>query len=160
RLRAAAERPGVADSLTFTLADHPDHPEIDGDGVVYRGARFRAQAYFAGKRYGASFGVDVAVADPMTGPPEYLPAPSLLDIAGEPATQVPLYPVVTHVAEKVHAYTLPRGRTNFRLKDLIDLALIAGELRVDGVKLREALETTFGFRRSHPLPSALPPPPG
>jgi hypothetical protein len=83
----------------------------------------------------------------------------LLDIVGEPATSVPLYPIATHLAEKVHAYTLPRERTNLRIKDLIDVALIASELPVDGATLREALATTFSFRRSHPLPRSLPPPP-
>jgi hypothetical protein len=35
-----------------------------------------------------------------------------------PATRLRLYPRETHVAEKLHAYTLPRRRENSRVRDL------------------------------------------
>ena len=95
----------------------------------------------------------------MVGDRELAAAPNLLDIVGAPPLLVPLYPLATHLAEKLHAYTLPRERTNRRTKDLIDLALVASELPVSGAELREALRTTFEFRRSHPLPTTLPAPP-
>lgn len=159
RLRDAVERSGASDWLTFTLTKNATDPDIDGDGVVYEGVRLRAQAFLAAKKYGGSFGVDVAIGDPMTGPREYRRGPNLLDIVGALPVDIPLYPVATHLAEKVHAYTLPRERINGRLKDLLDIALIASELAIDGATLRAALEATFDFRRSHPLPPSVPPPP-
>jgi hypothetical protein len=71
---------------------------------------------------------------------------------------VRLYPIETHIAEKLHAYTMPRKRPNTRVKDLPDLALLASAQAISARRLRAALEQTFTFRATHPLPSALPPP--
>jgi hypothetical protein len=158
RLRHRVAKVGAWDGLTFTIDNNPDDPDIDGDGVIYEGVRLRAHALFAEKRYGSAFGVDVAIGDPMTGRREYRTTRNVLDIVGAPSVEVPLYPIATHLAEKLHAYTLPRARVNFRLKDLVDIALIAAELTVDGGTLRAALDRTFSFRGSHALPSAVPRP--
>lgn len=59
---------------------------------------------------------------------------------------------MTHVAEKLHAYTLPRDRPNSRVKDLPDLALLATAGPVDATRLRGAIEQTFTFRKTHACP--------
>jgi len=64
-----------------------------------------------------------------------------------------------HIAEKVHAYTLPRKRPNSRVKDLPDVALLAGVRKIEGARLRRAFEQTFTSRKTHALPAALPSPP-
>lgn len=78
---------------------------------------------------------------------------------GLPRSRLRVYPRETHVAEKLHAYTLPRERENSRVKDLPDLALLAQTGTFARGHLRSALEKTFSFRRSHALPDALPLPP-
>ena len=70
-----------------------------------------------------------------------------------------MYPVETHVAEKLHAYTMPRPRPNSRVKDLPDLALIATSGPIEAARLRAAIEQTFAFRRTHSVPERLPAPP-
>jgi hypothetical protein len=70
-----------------------------------------------------------------------------------------VYPVETHVAEKLHAYTLPRSKPNSRVKDLVDIALLAWGESFEARLLYTALATTFKFRHTHALPAALPPPP-
>jgi Nucleotidyl transferase AbiEii toxin, Type IV TA system len=70
-----------------------------------------------------------------------------------------LYPIETHIAEKLHAYTMPRTRPNTRVKDLPDLALLATTEPLEAARLRAALERTFAFRATHPLPTSLPNPP-
>jgi hypothetical protein len=62
-------------------------------------------------------------------------------------------------AEKLHAYTLPRGSTNSRVKDLIDMALLirSGQLAPEGTA--DALRLTFDKRQTHELPSGLLKPP-
>ena len=70
-----------------------------------------------------------------------------------------LYPVVSHVAEKLHAYTLPRERTNTRVKDLPDLALLASVQGLEALELRTAIDRTFGFRGTHAIPEQLAAPP-
>jgi hypothetical protein len=123
------------------------------------GKRFRAECRLAGKLYGDPFGVDVAFGDPMLGPPETAVADDLLGFAGIAPPTLRLYPVETHIAEKFHAFTMPRARPNSRLKDLPDIALLAGVKPLDAARLRAALEQTFAFRKTHALPAALPPPP-
>ena len=61
----------------------------------------------------------------------------------------------------MHAYTriYGSGASSSRVKDLIDLVIIARELSVDAHRLREALEATFQARDQQPLPSTLPAPP-
>ena len=70
-----------------------------------------------------------------------------------------LYPVVSHIAEKLHAFTMPRPRPNSRVRDLPDLALLATTGPIDGAALRRAIELTFEFRGTHAVPKECPPPP-
>jgi Nucleotidyl transferase AbiEii toxin, Type IV TA system len=154
-----AGRLDLGDFMTFEVVPDQDRPTIDNDGLRYDGFRFRAQCKLAGKNYGLRFGVDVAFGDPMVGPPDTLVAPDMLGFIGVAAPEVQVYPVETHVAEKLHAYTLPRPGPNSRVKDLPDLALLASTGKLAARRLRAALEQTFSFRSTHPLPSALPAPP-
>ncbi len=69
------------------------------------------------------------------------------------------YPLETHIAEKLHAYTMPRRRPNSRVKDLPDLALLGMVRDIDAATLRAAIEQTWAHRGTHPVPSSLPEPP-
>ena len=82
----------------------------------------------------------------------------MLAFAGIPPPTLRLYPIETHIAERFHAYTMPRMRPNSRVKDLPDLALLATAQPVDARRLRAALEQTFAFRQTHALPLSLPAP--
>ena len=63
-------------------------------------------------------------------------------------------------AEKLHAYTLPRqGRTNTRVKDLVDMVLLSVSGKLDAIRVRESIAATFRRRATHPVPATLPPPP-
>lgn len=121
--------------------------------------RFRAECSLAGKVYGTPFGVDVAFGDPIHGEPDLIVCDDVLRFAGIKPPTLPVYPVETHVAEKLHAYTMPRSRPNSRIKDLPDLALIASTCSVESVQLRDALLQTFDFRNTHSIPKSLPTPP-
>ena len=44
------------------------------------------------------------------------------------------------------------------MKDLPDIALLATAQPIDAKRLRAALEQTFTFRKTHPLPAAVPAP--
>ena len=158
KLQAAA-RLDLDDFLTFEIARDAEHPDINGDGVQYEGMRFRAECRLAGKPFGDPFGVDVAFGDPMLGAPETVTADDVLGFAGIAPPTLRLYPIETHIAEKLHAYTMPRTRPNSRVKDLPDIALLAGAGALDATRLRAAFEQTFAFRKTHALPTALPSPP-
>jgi hypothetical protein len=165
RIRVAGRR-DLGDFLTFLVEERPD-AEIEGR-VIYEGRRFSVQATLANKPYRNRFGLDVVFGDPMVGLPDRMTAPDVLGFVGIAPPTIPLYPIGTHLAEKLHAYTLryADGRPNSRLKDLVDIAMVATEpalqpasTRITATTLRRALVQTFAARATHPLPSVVPPPP-
>jgi hypothetical protein len=157
RLRLTG-RVDLGDFMTFDLRPDPKHPDIQNDGMKYDGMRFRCECMLGGKLYGQVFGVDVAFGDPMLGPPDIVKGSEVLSFAGIEPPTLRLYPIETHVAEKLHAYTMPRPQPNTRVKDLPDIALLATLDGIEAGKLRKACALTFDHRATHPLPVTLPPP--
>lgn len=154
-----AGRQDLGDFMTFEVVPDAEQPIIENDGMPYDGQRFRAECRLAGKLYGQRFGVDVGFGDPILGEPDVVTADDLLDFAGIAPPVLQLYPIETHIAEKLHAYTMPRARTNTRVKDLPDIALLAGIRVLEAGRLRAAFEQTFTHRATHTLPQTLPDPP-
>jgi hypothetical protein len=98
----------------------------------------------------------------LVGHAEVLRGPDLLDFAGIPPVEVPAIPSAQHVAEKLHAYTRRYGRrgvTSTRVKDLVDLVLIAESVAIPADQLVLAISAVFEQRATHPLPVKLPRPP-
>ena len=155
--RAAATELG--DFLSFVVEPHAHHPVIDGDATIYEGQRFRVEGRIARKLYGEPFGVDIAFGDVLIVPPDEIPGTDFFAFADVPRARLRVYPRTTHVAEKLHAYTLPRERENSRVKDLPDIALLATTGAFSAHELRAAIDATFAFRKTHAIPAALPPPP-
>ena len=155
----AATALDLGDFMRFDVSPDAEHPEITSEGMLYEGQRYRVACSLAGKPYGQPFGLDVAFADPIFGEPDVVVADDVLGFAGIEPPSLRVYPLETHIAEKLHAYTMPRKRPNSRVKDLPDLALLASVREIDGGPLRSALEQTFASRKMQPLPTALPEPP-
>jgi len=132
---------------------------LEADGMPYDGFRYRAHCRLGGRPFGDPFQIDVAFGEPFFGEPEVHPGHDWLGFAGIPAPQLRLYPVEAHIAEKLHAYSLPRPRPNTRVNDLPDIALLGTVRRLLGQTLRAALEETFRLRGTHPLPPLFPEPP-
>jgi len=123
------------------------------------GMRFRVRGLLDGRRF-ETFHIDVGWGDPLVEAVETLTTPPLLTFAGISPTAVPCYPLTQQVAEKVHAYTRPRATgLSSRVKDLIDILLIAELGKMDGQVLHQALRATFETRKTHELPGHLPDPP-
>lgn len=141
-----AGRLDLGDSMRFEIQPDEEHPEIQSEGMQYEGYRYRAECRLAGMIYGRPFGVDVAFGDPLIGEPDIVTAEDTLGFAGIAPPAIRLYPVVSHIAEKLHALTMPRRRPNSRVRDLPDIALLATTGSIDGSMLRRAIETTFEFR--------------
>jgi nucleotidyltransferase AbiEii toxin of type IV toxin-antitoxin system len=155
---ARAARLELGDFMRFTVAHDAEHPDITNEGMIYEGQRYRVNCILAGKPYGQPFGLDIAFADPIFGEPDIIVADDILGFAGIEPPSLQLYPIETHIAEKLHAYTLPRKRPNSRVKDLPDVALLAGVREIDPSRLRAALAQTFDSRKTHSLPSSVPSP--
>jgi len=158
RLQAAG-RLDLGDYMSFEVQPDLDHPEIWNEGMQYNGYRFRAECRLAGAIYSRPFGVDVAFGDPLVGEPDLAVAEDFLSFAGIAPPRLRLYPVVSHIAEKLHALTMSRSRPNTRIRDLPDIALLATTGEINEAELRLAFERTFRFRGTHPLPTLVPTPP-
>ena len=148
----------LGDFMAFEVGPDDDHPDIQNDGMKYDGLRFRVECTLAGKLYGKPFGVDVVFGDAFNGEPETVVAEDVLAFAGIAPPTLRIYPIETHIAEKLHAYTMPRTRPNSRVKDLPDLALLAMAQAIKASRLRSALEQTLACRKTHPLSESLPAP--
>ena len=155
RLQAAG-RLELGDHLRFEVRPDHEHPVIEAEGLHYEGRRFRAEARLAGRLYGSPFGVDIALAEPLVAEPETIVGSTFLSFAGIASSSFRVYPIETHIAEKLHAYTLPRPRPNSRVKDLPDIALLASAGHLDAGAIREAIKKTFMHRDTHPVPESLP----
>jgi hypothetical protein len=83
----------------------------------------------------------------------------VLAFVGVPGPRFSAYPIATHIAEKLHAYTLPRPRPNSRVKDLADIALLARSAPIEATALAAAITATFANRGTHPVPMTFPHPP-
>ncbi len=153
-----AGRLDMKDFLQYEVQVDPENPELLADGLPYEGRRFRAEARLAGKIYGSPFGIDIAFAEPLVGKPEIVSGDAFLDFIGVEALTYRVYPVETHIAEKFHAYTMPRRSPNSRVKDLPDIALLATSGPLDAAKIRSAIEQTFNHRATHAIPQTMPDP--
>jgi predicted nucleotidyltransferase component of viral defense system len=149
----------LQDFMTFEVEVDKNHSEIQAEEAKYGGKRFRVTCKIASQKYGAPFGLDVGIGDPMIRMPEETTMPDRLGFIGVAPPRLRIYPIETHIAEKLHAYTKPRDRPNSRDKDLPDIALISTMPIPSGQNLRAALEQTFNFRGTHAVPTALPRPP-
>lgn len=146
----------VGDFFIFQIKD----PVMNLCGPRYGGARFPVVAY-ADNRTFASFHLDVGVGDPLIEPLEIVIGKDWLGFAGFHTKGVPSLSVEQHFAEKLHAYTQPRGvgQINSRAKDLIDMILLIRAKKTDMSKLKQAVQTVFACRKSHQLPRSLNRPP-
>ena len=154
-------RTEVADGQAALAADHFSF-ELGEPGPEMQGApggslRVPVVARLAGVEL-ARFHVDLSSGDAVVGLADTLEGSDLLDFAGIPQLRFPGYSVPQQLAEKLHAYTLPRVGPNTRTKDLVDLVVIPMVEPIDGDALVASVAATFGVRGTHPVPQALPAP--
>jgi hypothetical protein len=122
----------------------------------FGGIRFRVRSLLDGRIF-EEFHLDVGVGDPIVGTVEFLSTPALLEFAGIQPTVVPCYPVTQQIAEKVHALTrFHASGEGSRVKDLVDILLMAELGEIDADLLVQALQATFDARQTHSLPAVFP----
>jgi len=121
--------------------------------------RFPVQSLLDGRPFEA-FHVDVGMDDPLIEPAEMLTPPPLLEFAEIPLSKIPAYPLSQQIAEKVHALTRPYASgESSRVRDWVDILLMARWEGFRAEALRQALQATFDHRGTHPLPQRMPSPP-
>ncbi|MFA5138878.1 MAG: nucleotidyl transferase AbiEii/AbiGii toxin family protein [Elusimicrobiota bacterium] len=157
RIRAALQ-----DAADRDLADHfmfiIGRRMMDLDAAPYGGARFPVEARMDA-RISVRFHIDVAMGDPVLEPLGLTEGRDWLDFADIPRGRFPTLSAEQQLAEKLHAYTLPRARPNSRVRDLVDMALLLRSAGLDKGLTKKALRAVFDRRKIHPIPAALEPPP-
>lgn len=131
---------------------------VDLENAPYGGARYPVSTLIADKLF-VQFQIDVG-ADIIADKIENIRGTDWLDFCGISSPTIAMISLEQQLAEKIHAYTLPRnGRINSRVKDLIDMLLL---LKMKSFKHEEflySLEKVFKIRNTHNLPRILEPPP-
>jgi hypothetical protein len=144
----------LGDYFSYTLGE----AQLDLDNAPYGGARYPVSSFIDGKLF-VRFHLDVG-GDVRTSNTEILVTPDWLNFCGISAPVVKVISIEQQFAEKIHAYTLPRGdKLNSRVKDLVDILLLMKMRTLDLGKLYINLQKIFKIRNTHDLPLQLPTPP-
>jgi|DewCreStandDraft_5_1066085.scaffolds.fasta_scaffold00018_16 predicted nucleotidyltransferase component of viral defense system len=153
-LRQALATAAALDNFSFELGEVAQEMQGAPGGSL----RVRVTTRVAGLEF-TVFHIDLSSGDALVEPPDLLRGSDLLQFAGIPPIEFPVYPVSQHLAEKLHAYTLPRSHENTRVRDLVDLILIAATERVEADRLARSVTATFSIRGTHSIPEQFPAPP-
>jgi predicted nucleotidyltransferase component of viral defense system len=133
-------------------------PPAPLDGPPGGGLRFVVVARLAGTEL-VRFKVDVSAADVVVGDFESYFSDPVLERLGFGRSRFPVYPVNQHVAEKLHALTLPRAVENTRARDLVDLLWFVRHFTFRSDALAIACIATFERRSTHSWPPVIDVPP-
>ena len=159
---AAAVREMLQEASSLDLGDWFVYtvgaPMMDLDATPYGGARYPIECRMDGRTF-SRFHLDVGIGDVLIKPLQKIQGQDWLGFAEIPTAEMRLISKEQQVAEKLHAYTLPRTTPNSRVKDLVDLLLLIRTGEVHRAQLAEAVRMTFDRRKTHVIPSTLVPPP-
>jgi predicted nucleotidyltransferase component of viral defense system len=154
----AATSVDIGDHFTTSIVKEPtaDKPIIEGVASYRWGLHVNI-----GQKQFSYLTIDVGVEETSFRHPDTIEAPNFLAFAGLPPTSVRVIPVVYHLAEKLHAYTrtYAANRPSSRVKDLVDMVLIASHNRIESDSLRNAIIDVFSSRASLEVPSRFIDPP-
>jgi len=149
-------RVNVDDYFTFEIGA----ARKDLENAPYGGARYSVSSFIDSKLF-VRFQLDVG-ADVVVDETEVIDGSNWLEYCGITAPKMRMISVEQQLAEKIHAYSLPREHGfNSRAKDLVDILLLTQLRKVDVRKFKEVIEKVFRIRATHPVPKPLQaPPPG
>ncbi len=127
--------------------------------VDFNAFRFHVVSYLDSRTF-EEFHLDVGFYDQVMEKPDQIALPDLLEFAGINSVKISCYSLAQQLAEKYHAYTGNyQSGENSRVKDLVDILLIASWSEFKANKLRKVFKKTFQNRATHQLTAAFPPPP-
>src|SRR6185437_37422 len=150
-----AGRQDLKDFFSFRVGE----AMTDLDGAPYGGSRYPVDALMAQRSF-VKFHMDVGVGDVVLDPLERVETRDWLGFTEIAPASVPMIQREQQFAEKLHAYTLPRGgAANSRVRDLVDMVLLIQSETLNKAVCLEALQRTFERRGTHALPEILERPP-
>lgn len=153
----------LLEAVTVTLDDRfefaLERSQIEDD-LPGGGQRWTVTATLAGREF-ERVAIDIGFATEPVLKPDAITSSHLLDFADITPVHVPTVAIEQHIAEKIHAYTrtYAADTPSSRVKDLVDLVVIAHTTTTDADRLTRAINEIFERRATHPVPHVLPPPP-
>ena len=151
-------RAAVALDLGDWFSFEVGRPSNDQDRTT-GGIRHTVVSLLDGRTF-ERFHIDVGVGDPLAETVDYLVTPDLLSFAEIDPVVVPCFPITQQLAEKCHAYSRPyTSGASSRIKDFIDMILLAEMGAISGQKLTAAIELTYRNTGDQDIPRQLLPPP-
>ena len=154
RLQDEAER-NLDDWFMFRIGA----PKANLEAAPEGGARFPIETVLDGRTF-VQFHLDVGIGDVEAPSPEWMTGFDVLAFAGIAPARIGVVPKEQQFAEKIHAYSLPRGeRENTRVKDLVDLGLLLMLGMPDVNEVVRCIHATFALRHTHGIPKTLAFPP-
>jgi Nucleotidyl transferase AbiEii toxin, Type IV TA system len=145
----------LGDRFIFALERSDQQTDLPGGGQ-----RWRVTATLAGRVFERAV-IDVAFAAAPVHSPDTVAMSNLLEFADIVHVEVPTLAIEQHIAEKLHAYTreYAGGRRSTRVKDLVDVVVIANTSAMDAAQLVEAITVIFERRDEHAVPAEVSAPP-
>jgi predicted nucleotidyltransferase component of viral defense system len=153
----------LLDAAAVTLDDHfefaVERSQADDD-LLGGGQRWTVAATLAGREF-ERVAIDIGFAAEPVFEPESIVSSHLLDFADITPVRIPAVAIEQHVAEKLHAYTriYAADMPSSRVKDLVDIVVIAHTTTIDADRLIRAIREIFQRRDTHSVPHAVPSPP-
>lgn len=156
-IHAALHSAGLQDMGDYFLFEVESTTETahEGQGAL----RFNIRSRLAGRMF-EIFHTDVGIGNPVIGAIDYLETTDLLAFADIEPTRVPCYPISQQISEKLHAYSQTYGSgTSSRVKDFVDLLLLAELGAINSHELKESITVVFESTGKHEIPEKLSGPP-
>lgn len=147
-----AVKSDLEDWFTFELEQPIRDPLTEHGGL-----RVHIASFLDSRRY-ENFHLDVGVNDLMMDQYEIISNPDYLSFAEIEPIHYRCYSIAQHFSEKLHAYTrVFKVGSSSRVKDIVDLFLIAQMENINSLSFRNACQLTFEHRATHPIPEKFPP---
>ena len=132
--------------------------QLDLENAPYGGARYPVSSFIDGRLF-VRFQLDIGL-DIMVNHIDKIRGIQWLEFCGISSPPMWMITKEQQFAEKIHAYTIPRGgQVNSRVKDLVDLLLLLERDDFDFSFCAQALQIVFKVRGSHFIPDELLSPP-
>jgi hypothetical protein len=144
----------LEDYFTFEVGES----QMDLDSAPYGGARYSVSS-FVDRRLFVRFQLDVG-ADVVVDEVEQVEGSDWLGYCGIKTPRMWMISIEQQLAEKLHAYSLPREeRLNSRAKDLVDMLLLTEHRNINADGFTQTIQKVFRSRKTHSLPTSLSEPP-
>jgi hypothetical protein len=141
----------IADNFSFEIGAVTQENQ-GGEKTV----RYQMKALLDSRTF-ESFHIDINNHDLILAKPKFVNSGDIFSIPEFTPFRIPCYSFEQQIAEKFHALTRTyKSGEASRVKDLVDILLIASTRKISFTKLKKYVFSTFENRKTHDLPMISP----